>query len=423
MRRTRTTRQDNKIGKRSYSRIAASMVVGSLVSVGAASGVAVMAASAASTPPAIVTGAVKSVSPHSAVVDGAVNPHGATTDWYVEYGPNTTFDATTAVVSAGSGVATIDVDKTIPGLSPATSYDYRFVAKNAAGTTFGTSGSFNTSAAPSVITGAASGIGASTATLSGSVDPQALGTNWYFEYGTTTHFGSKTAEHHLVPSPNRVNVTAAIAGLKPQDTYHFRLVALNAAGTSVGADLTFQTGLPVTLSTSSSDVVYGSSTVLSGAVASGTVGENVTIEGEQFNQGAFAVIATVVSGTGGAWNYSASPSVRTTYEAVAGGGTSSPVVVGVSPAVGLTSLSRGRLLTQVVAAISFSSHVLQLQILSDGIWATWKHVRLNANGESTFVTRLPNGVKTVRMAIAPFVAGIDQAAPGYLAGYSRAIRK
>jgi hypothetical protein len=385
-------------------------------------GIAIPSAAAATAPPGVVTGAVKSVSPHSAVVAGTVSSHGLATIWFVEYGPNTTFTAQTPAISAGSGTSIIAVAKTIPGLAPATSYDYRFVARNAAGTTFGAAGSFNTSSPPTVVTGTVSNITAHTATLSGSVNPEARYTSWYFAYGKTPHLDARTAVHHLVASPDTSNIALTLSSLTAQSTYYFRLVASNSAGTTAGSIYSFSTGQSVTINTTLSIVVYGGGVTLSGAITNGAVAAPVVVESELFNEVTFTPIATLASGAGGAWSYTVYPSARTTYEAVADGGTSSAVTVSVSPSVQLIPKSRGRLMTQVTAAVSFGEHVLQLQILSQGQWATWKYVRLNANGEATFTTRLPKAVSIVRMAIAPFVPGIDQAAPGYLAGYSRQIR-
>jgi len=380
------------------------------------------AAGAASAPPSVSTGAVSSVTPTSVIVAGVVNPHGTHTDWYFEYGPNTTFIARTPVHSAGSGIVGVSVSEKINGLSVSSGYDYRIVAYNAAGTTFGASGSFNTTSAPVVATGAAAAITAHTATLEATINSEALTTDWYFQYGTTTKYGGKTATKAVVAGPNAVAVAEPVIGLAAQSTYHFRIVGINRAGTTYGADSAFSTGLAVTLNASVPSITYGGSLMLSGNTTNGVANKQVTIESEAFNQTAFTGIATVVTGAGGAWSLSVNPSVRTSYQAVISGGTSSVVVVGVSPVVTIRKLSRGRIMTSVLGAISFAGHVLQLQILSQNNWVTWKHVLLNTDGKAVFTTRLPLAVHTGRMAIAPFVAGIDQAAPGYLAGYSNAIR-
>jgi hypothetical protein len=43
-----------------------------------------------------------------------------------------------------------------------------------------------------------------------------------------------------------VAVSTALAGLKPDTTYHYRLIASNTAGAAAGADMTFRTARDVT---------------------------------------------------------------------------------------------------------------------------------------------------------------------------------
>jgi hypothetical protein len=384
---------------------------------------AVNAGAATVSPPSATTGQVISVLPTSASVAGVVNPHDSSTTWYFEFGlsTNASFGSTTAVHNLSATSNDDDVAATLSGLSPATSYHYRLVATNSGGTSYGGTGIFNTSAAPSVVTAAASHVGASAATLNGLINPEALSTTWYFEYGSTTTYGSKTPGKTLAASPNISAVSAVLADLAPQASYHYRLVGVSSAGTTYGVDFELTTGLPVTINTAESTVVYGGLAVLSGAVTSGRAGQRVTLESEEFSDTAFTGFAAITTGAGGAWSYSAVPSARTTYEAVANGGTSSPVVVSVRPAVYVTLVSGGRITTHVTAGNSFANHVLQLQRLSEGNWVQWKQVRLNSNAKVTFSTSLPVGRTSIRMAIGPFVLGIDQAAPGYLSGFSRSV--
>ena len=396
------------------------IVIGSL---GLAASLATPFAAATAIPPNAATGLVTAVLPTSVTVAGTVNAEGTATTWYFQYGlaTNATYGSQTATVSAGSSTGNVHVSRSLTGLTPATSYHVRIVATSSVGTTYGADVSFNTSAAPVVITGAATDLTSSSATLNGVVNPEALATKWYLQYGLTTSYGSETATKNLVASPNSTNVSAGITKLASNATYHFRLVATNGAGTSFGADFILTTGLSATLNASASTVVYGSSVNLSGAISSGASGHTVTLLSERYDQAAFSGIASVTTGAGGSWGYTVQPAVRTTYEATVSSGTSSPLVVSVSPAVSLTKVSGGRLSTRVVGEISFAGHVLQLQRLSHGLWVTWKHVRLNSNAQVTFSTSLPKGRTEIRMAIGPFVSGINQAAPGYLAGYSQAI--
>jgi hypothetical protein len=384
---------------------------------------AVAAGGVTTSPPTATTGQVISVLPTSATVAGVVNPHASSTTWYFEFGLSTdaSFGSTTAVGNLSATSDDDDVTTTLAGLSPATSYHYRLVATNAGGTSYGGAGIFNTSAAPSVVTAAASQLTASSATLNGLLNPEALSTEWYFQYGSTTAYGSKTPEKALAASPNISKVSAAVANLGPQATYHYRLVAVSSAGTTYGVDFALTTGLPVTINSAQSTVVYGGLAILSGVVTSGLAGQHVTLENEAFSANAFTGFAAITTAAGGSWSYSVQPSARTTYEAVANGGTSSPIVVSVRPAVYVTLESGGLIATHVTAGVSFADHVLQLQRLSQGNWVQWKQVRLNSSAKVTFSTSLPIGRTSIRMAIGPFVLGINQAAPGYLSGFSRSV--
>ncbi len=103
-----------------------------------------------------------------------------------------------------------------------------------------------TIAAPAANTAAASALTTNTATLGGAVLSEVVGSS-YFQYGTTTAYGASTAHAAVAASLTSAATTAAISGLAPYTTYHFRLVAENAGGTTYGADQSFTTpqGLPV----------------------------------------------------------------------------------------------------------------------------------------------------------------------------------
>lgn len=100
---------------------------------------------------------------------------------------------------------------------------------------------------PTVTTGAAREVTPSSATLGGTVNTYGAATTYWFEYGATSAYGSKTAEASLPAAPGQPasatssTVSAAIGGLAPSTTYHFRLVAKNAGGTTQGADQAFTT--------------------------------------------------------------------------------------------------------------------------------------------------------------------------------------
>jgi len=97
---------------------------------------------------------------------------------------------------------------------------------------------------PSASSQAASGVGQSSATIGGSVDPHGQATTYHFEYGATSTYGSRTAEQDAGAGTGAQAVAAVLTGLSAGTTYHYRLVAANAAGPGVGEDRTFTTATP-----------------------------------------------------------------------------------------------------------------------------------------------------------------------------------
>jgi hypothetical protein len=88
--------------------------------------------------------------------------------------------------------------------------------------------------APTVVTSSAESVTTTTATLEGSVDPNDAETTYFFQYGTTTVYGSQTAPTPLDAGSTTVAVSAPVRGLKAATSYVFRLVASNSKGTSYG---------------------------------------------------------------------------------------------------------------------------------------------------------------------------------------------
>ena len=95
--------------------------------------------------------------------------------------------------------------------------------------------------APGAVTDPATQITASSATLAGTVKPRSQATTYRFDWGPTAAYGSSTAPVSAGSGEAAQSVTGAISGLAPLTTYHFRVSATNAAGTTPGADRTFTT--------------------------------------------------------------------------------------------------------------------------------------------------------------------------------------
>ena len=95
--------------------------------------------------------------------------------------------------------------------------------------------------APGASTGAAANVTQSTATLTGTVDPSGAETTYRFQYGTSTSYGLTTPTETVPAQTQSVSARAGLTGLTAGTTYHYRLVATNAAGTTPGSDRTFRT--------------------------------------------------------------------------------------------------------------------------------------------------------------------------------------
>ena len=179
----------------------------------------------------------------SATLNGSVNPNGEATEYRFEYGTTTPYSSFTPWQSAGSGTTSVSVNATIQNLTPNTTYHYRLVAKNINGQTDGSDHTFKTlpptPLLPTVTTGNVTGT--DPYTLSGTVNPNGFETTFYFEYGTDTSYGNRTPTGNAGSGDMTLTVTAQVSGLQPNTTYHYRIVALNAAGTVVGEDRTFTT--------------------------------------------------------------------------------------------------------------------------------------------------------------------------------------
>jgi hypothetical protein len=290
------------------------------------------------------------------------------------------------------------------------------VAANQSGTAPGRDRTFSTAGAPAVTTGAAQEITAFAAKLTGSVDARGRRTTWYFEYGQSLTYGSKTASKSGGSAFGAKAVSAAITGLRPSTAYHFRVVATNDAGTARGADATFTTAGP-TVTAAAPTAVFGQMLVLSGTVPVKKQGEVVSVFAQEFGKGSPRLIGTVGTDANGAWSFVVRPTILTSYLASWQGALSPAAVVGVRPAVSLRRSGRNRFVTHVSGEHGFARKIVKLQRLtSRGLWVTVKRVRLDRHSAATFRAKLPRGASTLRIAMS-----VNQAGAGYLGGFSRTI--
>ncbi|MBZ5535406.1 MAG: S-layer homology domain-containing protein [Acidobacteriia bacterium] len=92
---------------------------------------------------------------------------------------------------------------------------------------------------PAVTTGLATNVSSFSADLNATVNPNGLGSSVVFEWGTTRAYGNMTPVQYIGNGTSNVAVSANLTGLTPNTLYHYRVVALNGAGTTQGGDVPF----------------------------------------------------------------------------------------------------------------------------------------------------------------------------------------
>lgn len=226
--------------------------------------------------PLVTTGGAGDLARTSAVLAGTVDPVGAPTTYRFVYVDQARYEAAVAqgasdpyaegwstpserVVKSyqAKGYEVQDYEAeavglvSVGGLLPGTTYHYALVASNEVGETVGADGSFTTGAPipPLVSTGAASGVSLDAASISASIDTQGLQTTYGFEIGTEAGvYGPATGLGTLGAGVSET-VVLELQNLAPGTTYHYRVTASNADGTtSYGIDRSFTTpGFPAQL--------------------------------------------------------------------------------------------------------------------------------------------------------------------------------
>ena len=160
-------------------------------------------------------------------------------------------------------------------------------------------------------------------------------------------------------------------------------------------------------------VVFGAPFTLSGDVPSHAAGESVRIFSRTYTQAKFGRIATLKTRANGRWTFVVRPLVRTTYLAVWGGTTSSPLEVRVQPFLDL-DLKQSVLSVRARAVRSLAGRSVVVQLRRPG--GAWRNVRtleLDGSGRAEAPLSPPLGLSELRLYMSA-----KQAGPGYDSGYS-----
>jgi trimeric autotransporter adhesin len=251
--------------------------------------------------PTVVTVAATAVTQTSASLNATVNPNGgAVSDCKLEYGTSASYGSSVSCTSLpGSGNSAVPVSAPVEALKTNTTYYFRIIATNAGGTGTDILNAQTVKTlpnAPTVFTKAASLLTQTTATLSAMVNPNGGEvSDCHFEYGPSSSYGSSMPCSSL-PGAGMAGapVSAPVVSLSANTTYHFRIVATNAGGASLGADQPFTTApVPPTTTTETTLTTTTSSKIPVATCKVSLASTSVTAQ-----TGGMAAIKLIWTGTG-----------------------------------------------------------------------------------------------------------------------------
>jgi plastocyanin len=164
-------------------------------------------------------------------------------------------------------------------------------------------------------------------------------------------------------------------------------------------------------------ILYGQSTSIAGTVSSAQANEKVDVYAQPFGAPSATLLASLLTGAGGAWAVPVKPSWATTYSAHWKSTVSSTVSVGVRPTISFTIGRHQHAAVKVKAATSHAKRKVYIQRFTKfHEWVKFRAVVLGPSSGRAFRFHLDRGRYTLRAFMS-----INQAGTGYLEGYSRTI--
>jgi DNA-binding beta-propeller fold protein YncE len=194
----------------------------------------------------VSTGKATKVARTSAILNGALNGLGEPGHYFFQWGTTTALGSSSTPTAFGGGEEPVAVG--LGELHASSTYYYRLVAEDQYGASYGAIRQLMTpTAVEGLTTGPVTSLQPESAMLTGSLSPDGFDAHYYFQWGTTTSYGQSSPEPPGIDAgtgKEAVKAEAALSGLAPNTVYHYRLVAENQLGVTLGADQQFQTSGP-----------------------------------------------------------------------------------------------------------------------------------------------------------------------------------
>ncbi|MGA1353131.1 MAG: hypothetical protein ACO31V_08795, partial [Ilumatobacteraceae bacterium] len=196
--------------------------------------------------PSVTTASAVAIRTTNAILTGTAVANNLLTTTSFTYGlqPDLSGAVTTIEATTIAGNTATAFEAAAINLVPGTTYYFRANATNLAGTVSGAITQFTTLGGLPIVTSSdASSIASDSAVVAGTVNASSVSTQAFFQLSTVPDFSelASTIVTGEVTGEETSTLSANFTGLSAGTTYFWRLAATNAAGTSVGATLTFTT--------------------------------------------------------------------------------------------------------------------------------------------------------------------------------------
>jgi plastocyanin len=239
-------------------------------------------------------------------------------------------------------------------------------------------------------------------------------------FGDSVTWTNRDTSNHQVVADNG---SFASPILKPNQSYTFtfktagRFPYHDAINSKLRGTIRVNGPPPsLTIGASAPIVVAGQASTLSGTISSQKTGENVTLYAQPYGAASPVQIAVVQTVTGGAYSYTVTPAILTSYFAQWKNAKTSPVSVQVKPKLTLMPQG-GRFYAKALAADhSFAGRFIYLQRRSRfGQWVTVAKLRLGPLSGRLFTIHRRHGIG---FDVYRVYLTVNQAGVGYLDGAS-----